>query len=141
MTTMPTPATTAPAPDPLEATTLKEILNISDDVLDHAMGTAYQLYRAGRLSEAEIVCKGLLACDHRYWWSYSLYAAVLRRLGRDEEALVHVERGLTYEPGQPKLLMVRDELRTTLARKRAPLAGSALQRATPDPRMSPTAGR
>lgn len=103
--------------DFLETITLKQILNISEEVLDHAMGIAYQLYRAGRLTEAEIVCKGLIACDHRYWWSYSLYGAVLRQLGRDEEALVQVEKGLGYEPAQPKLLLMRSELRTTIDRK------------------------
>jgi predicted Zn-dependent protease len=100
----------------LETTTLKEILNISEDVLDHAMGIAYHLYRCGRYADAEIVCKGLLACDHRYWWPRSLYASVLRQLGRLNEALVQVEAGLRYEPLQPKLLLMRAELLVTLAR-------------------------
>jgi len=97
----------------LEATTLKQILNISDEVMDHAMGIAYQLYRAGRFADAETVCKGLLACDHKYWWSYSLHASVLRQLGRDEEALAQVLLGLKYEPQQPKLLLLRSELLIT----------------------------
>ena len=102
--------------DFLDTTTLKHILNISDEVMDHAMGIAYQLYRAGRLAEADTVCKGLIACDHRYWWSYSLHASVLRRLGREPEALVQVEQGLRYEPEQPKLMLMRAELLTTIAR-------------------------
>ena len=112
----------------LEATTLKQILNISDEVMDHAMGIAYQLYRAGRFAEAETVCKGLLACDHKYWWSYSLHASVLRQLGRDEEALAQVLLGLKYEPQQPKLLLLRSELLITLARSNV-----AHQAAAPHP--------
>ena len=34
------------------------------------------------LPEVEVLCRGLIAADHKYWWSYSLYAATLRRLGR-----------------------------------------------------------
>ena len=103
----------------LETTTLKQILNISDEVMDHAMGIAYQLYRAGRFLEAETVCKGLIACDHRYWWSYSLHASVLRQLRREDEALARVEQGLKYEPRQPKLLLMRAELLVTIARAKA----------------------
>ena len=29
-----------------------------------------------------MLCRGLIAADHTYWWSYSLYAATLRRLGK-----------------------------------------------------------
>jgi hypothetical protein len=64
--------------------TLKQVLNISDAAMDHAMGIAYQLYLTGHYVQAELVCKGLIACDHQYWWSHSLHASVLRRLGRDE---------------------------------------------------------
>lgn len=102
--------------DYLETTTLKQILNISNDVMDHAMGIAYQLYRTGRFAEADTVCKGLIACDHRYWWSYSLHASVLRRLGHNDEALAQVEQGLQYETQQPKLLLMRAELLATIAR-------------------------
>ena len=114
--------------DDLDTTTLKQILNISDDVMDHAMGIAYQLYRAGRFAEADTVCKGLIACDHRYWWSYSLHASVLRRLGRDEQALAQVDQGLKYEPQQPKLLLLRAELLITIARAKA-----AAPEIAPDP--------
>ncbi len=105
--------------DDLETTTLKQILNISDEVMDHAMGIAYQLYRAGRFAEADTVCNGLIACDHRYWWPYSLHASVLRRLGREEQALAQVDQGLKYEPQQPKLLLLRAELLITIARAKA----------------------
>lgn len=105
--------------DYLETTTLRQILNISNEVMDHAMGIAYQLYRVGRLGEADTVCKGLIACDHSYWWSYSLHASVLRRLGQIDDALAQVEQGLKYEPQQPKLLLMRAELNATIARTKA----------------------
>src|SRR5450432_1978603 len=103
----------------LEHTTLKEILGIPDEAMDQAMGIAYQLYLTGRFSEAETVCKGLIACDHRYWWSHSLHASVLRRLGRTPEALAAVDEGLKHEPRQPKLSVMRAELLVTIARQHA----------------------
>jgi tetratricopeptide (TPR) repeat protein len=99
----------------LEETTMKSIFGISDEALDAVMALAYQLYRTGRYPEAEVLCRGLVAADHTYWWSYSLYAATLRRLGRLPEALAALEKGLTHEPDEPKLLVMRDELRRALA--------------------------
>ena len=80
------------------------------------MATAYQLYQAGRYPEVEVLCRGLVAADHKYWWSYSLYAATLRRLGRLREAVEQVEKGLVYEPDEPKLLLMRSELRAEISR-------------------------
>jgi len=57
---------TETAADFTETTSLKEILNISDEAMDQAMGIAYRLYLTGRFAEAEIVCKGLIGCDHRH---------------------------------------------------------------------------
>lgn len=106
--------------DDLENITLRQLLRVSDEALDQAMGIAYQLYLNRRFAETEILCRRLVACDHRYWWSRSLHASALRRLGRHEEALAQVEIGLKYEPRQPKLMLMRDELRLTIARKSAP---------------------
>ena len=79
------------------------------------MATAYQLYQAGRFPEVEVLCRGLIAADHKYWWSYSLYAATLRRLGRLREAVEQLDAGLVYEPDEPKLLLMRSELRAAIA--------------------------
>lgn len=114
-------------------TTLREILNVSDAAMDQAMGIAYQLYLTGRFSEAEIVCKGLIGCDHRYWWSHSLHASILRRTGRLDEALTAVDKGLHYEPQQPKLLMMRAELLGGLA------AQATTASASKQPEIIPTA--
>ena len=82
----------------LEENTMRDIFGIPEEALDAVMAMAYQLYQAGRLPEVEVLCRGLIAADHKYWWSYSLYAATLRRLGRLREALEQLETGLVYEP-------------------------------------------
>ena len=101
----------------VEQTTMRTIFGIPEDALDAVMATAYQLYQAGRYPEVEVLCRGLIAADHTYWWSYSLYAATLRRLGRLREALDQLEKGLGYEPDAPKLLLMRSELRAEIARE------------------------
>jgi tetratricopeptide (TPR) repeat protein len=105
-------AATAPtAPQVLEDIPLKSIFQIPEHALDAVMAAAYQLYQVGRYPEVEILCRGLIAADHKYWWSYSLYAATLRRLGRLDEALEQLDKGLAHEPAATKLLTMRDELR------------------------------
>jgi hypothetical protein len=81
-----------------------------------------------------VLCRGLVAADHKYWWSYSLYAATLRRLGRLREALAELEKGLTYEPNEPKLLFMRGEIREALARQEG--APAAKSPNTPSPRVA-----
>ena len=99
---------------------MKSLLGISDEALDGIMALAYQLYQVGRYADAEVLCRGLIATDHKYWWSYSLYAATLRRLGRLSEALAQLEKGLAYEPNEPKLLFMRSEIGEALARETCP---------------------
>ena len=111
----------------LEENTMRSIFGIPEEALDAVMATAYQLYQAGRYPEVEVLCRGLIAADHKYWWSYSLYAATLRRLGRLQDAMEQLERGLVYEPDEPKLLLMRSELRAEIARGEdgAPANGDA----------------
>lgn len=116
-----------------EETPLKTVFHIPEDALDAVMATAYQLYQVGRYPEVEILCRGLIAADHKYWWSYSLYAATLRRLDRIEEALAELEKGLAHEPASPKLLLMRDELRQVLAGRRRAVTNIHTQ---PDPRVA-----
>ncbi len=97
------------AHDFLERTPLRAVFEIPMEALDQAMAIAYRCYQAGRYEHAETLCKGLLAADHRYWWAYSLYAAVLRNQGRLPEAMVQIDCGLKYEPGQPKLVAMKKE--------------------------------
>jgi tetratricopeptide (TPR) repeat protein len=118
----------------LEETTMKSIFGISDAALDTVMALAYQLYQVGRYAEAEVLCRGLVAADHKYWWSYSLYAATLRRLGRLREALAELENGLAYEPDEPKLLFMRGEIREALAQQESTPA--AKPSTTPSPRVA-----
>jgi len=101
----------------LEENTMRDIFGIPEEALDTVMATAYQLYQAARFPEVEVLCRGLIAADHKYWWSYSLYAATLRKLGRLREAVELVDKGLAYEPDEPKLLLMRSELREEIARE------------------------
>jgi tetratricopeptide (TPR) repeat protein len=121
----------------LEETTMKSIFGIPDEALDAIMALAYQLYQAGRYSEVEVLCRGLIAADHKYWWSYSLYAATLRRLGKLEEALDELDKGLVYEPNEPKLLFMRGEIREALARlKTKPVVAGAAVPSNPNPQIA-----
>lgn len=129
------PSSSSEPADFFDANPLKSLLGIPEDALDQAMGIAFQLYNAGRYTEAEIVCRGLLASDHRYWWPHSLLAAVLRRTGRYAEALGAVERGLRHEPYQPKLLLMRAELNAALSSNR-PRGRSASSPAVPVARLA-----
>lgn len=98
---------------------LRQILNVSEAAMDHAMGFAFQLYEAGHHLQAATLCQALIACDRRYWWPHSLLAASLRRLERYDEALAAVNQGLVHEPRQPKLLLMRNELLITIGRRHA----------------------
>jgi tetratricopeptide (TPR) repeat protein len=118
----------------LEQTTMKSIFGITDEALDTVMALAYQLYQVGRYAETEVLCRGLVAADHKYWWSYSLYAATLRRLGKLREALAELDKGLGYEPNEPKLLFMRGEIREALAQQESsPVAQAS---ATANPRVA-----
>jgi hypothetical protein len=141
---MPATAVTDPVvTDPAVASfvrrsTLKSTLARDPGALDHVMATAYQLYQAGRDAEVDVLCRGLIAADDTYWWSYALRAAALRRLGRLEEALVEVDHGLAFEPEAKRLLFMRGEILSALGqwRDRAPGAPPAVG---PAPAAAPLA--
>jgi hypothetical protein len=125
------PAVTDPAvTDPAVASfvrrsTLKSTLARDPGALDHVMATAYQLYQAGRYAEVDVLCRGLIAADDTYWWSYALRASALRRLGRLEEALVEVDHGLAFEPDAKRLLFMRGEILSAIGQWRERAAGPA----------------
>ena len=118
----------------LEETTMKSLFGIPDQALDAIMALAYQVYQVGRYADAEVLCRGLIAADHKYWWSYSLYAATLRRLGRLSEALAQLDKGLAYEPNEPKLLFMRSEIAAALAQQESSPVAQAPS--TPNPRVA-----
>ena len=95
---------------------MRSIFGIPEEALDAVMATAYQLYQAGRYPEVEVLCRGLVAADHKYWWSYSLYAATLRSWAGCARPSSRSSKGLVYEPDEPKLLLMRSELRAEIAR-------------------------
>lgn len=103
----------------LEETTMKTILAIPDEALDAVMAVAYQLYQSGRHPEVEILCRGLVAANHKDGWAYALLAATLRRQGKLVEALGAVEEGLVHAPEDSKLRFMRGELREVIAQAQA----------------------
>jgi hypothetical protein len=107
---------------------LRQILNVPEAAMDHAMGFAYQLYVGGHHAQVVQLCQALIACDRRYWWPHSLLAASLRRLERYDEALQAVKRGLEYEAMQPKLLLMRSELQIIIARRNTAARAEARER-------------
>jgi hypothetical protein len=99
-----------PHDDFLDRTPMRALLPIPRAVIDHARALAYESYRTGRHEQADALCRGLLALDHRCGWTHALHAATLRDTGRRSEALRVVADGLRYEPAHPTLLALRDEL-------------------------------
>jgi len=116
---------------------MKTLLGVPDEALDAVMAVAFQLYQAGRYSETELLCRGLIAADHKHAWSYSLHAATLRRMGRPHDALAQIETGLAYQPDEPKLLYMARELREEIASD-GPAGGGVPQQisSTPTPRAA-----
>lgn len=78
--------------------------------LDQIMAAAYQLFLEGRYVAVDALCQRLIALDRSYWWCHSLRAVALATLGRFDDALDAVERGLCYERGNPKLLALRVQI-------------------------------
>jgi hypothetical protein len=100
--------------DFLDRTPLRVLLDVPAAVTHHARSLAYECHRGQRFHQAEELCRGLLALDHRCWWTHALYAATLRDLGRPDEGLDMVEHGLRYEPAHPTLLALQAELTEAL---------------------------
>jgi hypothetical protein len=111
--------------DFLDRTPLHLLLDLPPGLLHQARAMAYACHRGQRHAQAEALCDGLLALDHRCPWTHGLYAATLRDLGRSEEALAMVERGLRYHPAHTTLQALQAELTDLLA---APPAASAAPR-------------
>jgi cytochrome c-type biogenesis protein CcmH/NrfG len=101
--------------DFLERTPVRALFDIPTALIDQARAMAYECHLAGRHEQAELLCRGLLAVDHRCWWTYSLYAATLRDTGRPAQALELVQQGLRYEPAQATLRALEAELEAAQA--------------------------
>jgi hypothetical protein len=109
--------------DFLDRTPLHLLLDLPPGILHQARALAYACHRGQRHAQAEALCDGLLALDHRCPWTHGLYAATLRDLGRADEALTIVERGLRYQPAHATLRALQAELTGLVAP--SPPAGAA----------------
>jgi hypothetical protein len=134
---MPATAHASTAQSFVNETTMQSILGIDQRALDQIMATSFLLYQAGRYAEVDVLCRGLIAADHTYWWCYSLHAAALRRLGRLEEALTQLDRGLVYEPNEKKLQLMRGEIVAALGAWRERASTDELAKSANVVRLSP----
>jgi hypothetical protein len=99
----------------LDRMPLRALFDLPPALIDQAKSLAYQCHRSGRPEQTEILCRGLIAADHRCWWTHALYASALRDTGRPGQALDVVEHGLRYQPGHPTLLALEEQLTAALA--------------------------
>lgn len=129
---MPLPHPQSPASAPpvaplvdafLDEAPMRQLLPIPPRALAEVMTVAHRCYQAGALADAEVLCKGLVAADHRQWWPRALYAAVLVKLGRPREALIQLDQGLRHHPEQPRLLAIKKEILATALRWAVRAAG------------------
>jgi hypothetical protein len=102
--------------------------------LDQLMAAAYQLFLCGQYVAADLLCRRLILRDRAYWWCHALRAAALAKLGRFDDALDALDRGLVHEQGDPKLLHLRTQILAaigaSLVRRRAagPASSTTLRR-------------
>ena len=128
--------------DFLALTPLRVLLAIPTAIIDRAKALAYECHRGGRHHEAQSLCRGLLAVDHRCGWTHALYAASLRLTNRAAVALEIVELGLSYEPAHPTLLVLRCQLNAegpTVVRDASPAPPTAAASPTPRTPFGPPA--
>ncbi|HEY0707896.1 MAG TPA: hypothetical protein VGG33_13920 [Polyangia bacterium] len=88
----------------------RALLHVAAEILAICRDTAWRLYKARDLGRAEIVARGLVACDDQDWYHHALLAATLRKQRRFREALAQVDAGLAALPGQADLLALRAEI-------------------------------
>jgi hypothetical protein len=70
----------------LDRAALDDVFHIPASVIEGARDIAQRSYLEGRHRDAEVVCRALLAVNHRCPWARALYAATLRALGNPELA-------------------------------------------------------
>jgi hypothetical protein len=56
-----------------------EVFRLPQDTLDQFMATAYLLHSDGHYLHAELVCRGILAAEPRYWYAAALLQATLEK--------------------------------------------------------------
>jgi predicted Zn-dependent protease len=113
---MPAPIIPCPVPFASRDRSPSELLlELAHQALDRVMANAYRLYQAGKHVDVDVLCRGLFTVDPEYWWVYSLHAAALCRLGRHQEAVEQLDRGLTFDPGATKLRVMRGQILALLA--------------------------
>jgi Flp pilus assembly protein TadD len=94
----------------LDQNPLCKLLAISESVLRDCAIQGYEMCKAGRYADAEVVGRGLVAADHRDWYFRTLLAVPLAKLGRKAEAIQVIDEGLRFHPGHRDLVALRASL-------------------------------
>ncbi len=68
--------------------------------IEQAYALAVQMQHAGRLSEAEGLCRQILAADPRHLPSIQLLAFLTFRAGRSDEAIALLKQAISIDPSQ-----------------------------------------
>jgi hypothetical protein len=78
------------------APSLTEVLDLPHDTLDQLMAAAYLLHSGGHYLHAEMVCRGMLAAEPRYWYAAALLAATQERRARNARPRVAARRPASH---------------------------------------------
>jgi hypothetical protein len=91
----------------VDETTLASLMDTDPAVYEFATITAFECLRNGQSHQAEVISRGLVAADHRFWYYRTLLGFALQRLGRVGEAIEQMDLGLKYNPGHSDLLALK----------------------------------
>jgi hypothetical protein len=87
--------------------TLQTLFDIDQRTLDDCAKHAYSLLQESAFSQAEVISRGLVAANHRFWYYRTILAVTLQKQGRLAEAIEQVNEGLRYQPGHSELVALK----------------------------------
>jgi protein O-GlcNAc transferase len=67
--------------------------------IHEALQFAAQCHQAGRLEEAEQICRQILAADQEYAGAWHLLGVIAYQVGKYDLAVEQIGRALSLEPG------------------------------------------
>ena len=96
---------------------VRDVVEIPKAVLEQARKSAFELYNAGRLEQAETMIKGVLAVDEKDAWSQALLGSIWRQQRRFRDSLRLMESALVLDPENDNIRTMRDELAALVSQR------------------------